>query len=106
MSGGHPRHLLILVCGAANLLDSLPLTRVAVEHAIRDYANSLLREIPDAYWQKLARFDQPQEDLPKDEEHQEMLFLLHVFEYVNGRPWYEVNPVLRTLERFQSRTVT
>jgi hypothetical protein len=25
---------------------------------------------------------------------------------VNGRPWYEVNPVLRTLERFQSRTVT
>jgi hypothetical protein len=106
MSGGHPRHLLILVCGAANLLDSLPLTRDAVEHAIRDYANSLLREIPDAFWQKLSRFDQPQEDFPKDEDHQEMLFLLHVFEYVNGRPWYEVNPVLRTLERFQSRTVT
>jgi hypothetical protein len=30
-----------------------------------------------------------------------MLFLLHVFEYINGRPWYEVNPVIRTLPRFQ-----
>ncbi len=30
-----------------------------------------------------------------------MLYFLHVFEYQNGRPWYEVNPVIRTLERFQ-----
>ena len=32
-----------------------------------------------------------------------MLFLLHIFEYSDGRPWYEVNPVLRTLERFSGR---
>ena len=32
-----------------------------------------------------------------------MFFLLHIFEYSDGRPWYEVNPVLRTLERFSGR---
>lgn len=30
-----------------------------------------------------------------------MLFLLHIFEYMNGEPWYEVNPVVRTLHKFQ-----
>jgi hypothetical protein len=29
-----------------------------------------------------------------------MLFLLYVFEYMNGEMWYEVNPVLRTVPRF------
>jgi hypothetical protein len=65
-----------------------------------------LREVPDRFWDKLWRFEQPQDEIPKDDDHQEMLFLLHVFEYVNGRPWYEVNPVLRTLERFSRRSAT
>ena len=103
MSGGHPRHLLILLCAAANLLDALPITRDAVDQAIRDYANSLLREIPDLFWSKLSHFAVPREDISKDEDHQAMLFLLHIFEYSDGRPWYEVNPVLRTLERFSGR---
>jgi hypothetical protein len=29
-----------------------------------------------------------------------MLFYLHVFEYMNGEPWYEVNPVIRDLPKF------
>jgi hypothetical protein len=102
MSGGHPRHLLMLLNGAANLLDELPITRAAAEQAVRDYGNSLLREVPDQFWERLRNFAGPNEDIPKDESHQEMLFLLHIFEYLNGRPWYEVNPVLRTLERFRS----
>jgi hypothetical protein len=61
-----------------------------------------LREVPEDYWASLRKFKDPQADIPKDEVHQQMLFLLHVFEYMNGRPWYEVNPVIRTLPRFQS----
>ena len=83
-----------------NAVDALPITRKAAEHTISKYAISLLREIPDEFWPKLRRFAQPQDDIPKDEIHQEMLFLLHVFEYMNGQPWYEVNPVLRTLPKF------
>ena len=100
MTGGHPRHLMMFLQASMNTLDSLPITRAAAEKAVRNYANSLLREVPDEYWEKLRAFGALQEDIPKDEAHQKMLYLLHVFEYMNGRPWYEVNPVLRTLPRF------
>ena len=64
------------------------------------YAQSLTREVPDDAWPALRPFDTPQRDIPKDELHQQMLFLLYVFEYMNGEMWYEVNPVLRTVPRF------
>lgn len=101
MSGGHPRHLMMFTHGAIDQIDSLPITRKVAEQAVRNYANSLLREIPDGFWPELKRFGDPQESIAKDEMHQQMLFLLHVFEYMNGEPWYEVNPVLRTTSRFR-----
>jgi hypothetical protein len=97
MSGGNPTLLLILVRAAIGAVDTPPITRQAVEQAVRNYANSLRREIPDAFWPKLKNFVTPQNSIPKDDDHQTMLFLLHVLEYMNGSPWYEVNPVLRTL---------
>jgi hypothetical protein len=101
MSGGHPRHLLMLFRTAANQLDALPITLAAAEQAVTIYANSLLREIPDDFWPLLKEFDLPRVDIPRDDIHQKMLYYLHVFEYQNGRPWYEVNPVIRTLERYR-----
>jgi hypothetical protein len=100
MTGGHPRHLMMFLQASMNAVENLPITRAAADKAVGNYANSLLREVPDDYWQKLRSFGSPQEDIPKDEAHQKMLYLLHVFEYMNGRPWYEVNPVIRTLPRF------
>lgn len=100
LSGGHVRHLMVLVNAALLAVDALPLTRDAAEQAVRDYGNQLLRQIPDDYWEPLRAFAQPQERIATDERHQEMLLLAYVFEYMNGRPWYEVNPVLRTLPRF------
>jgi hypothetical protein len=87
---------------AMNAVDSLPITRTAAEKAVRNYANSLLREVPEEYWTKLHAFKEPQSEIHKDEVHQQMLFLLHLFEYMNGYPWYEVNPVIRTLPRFKT----
>lgn len=103
MTGGHPRHLMMFLQAAMNAVESLPIPRAAAKKAVRNYANSLLREVPDAYWPKLRAFARPQSDIPKDEAHQKMLLLLHVFEYMNGSPWYEVNPVIRTLARFQRK---
>jgi hypothetical protein len=85
-----------------NAVDNLPITQHAAEKAVRNYANSLLREVPEDYWNKLLIFKKPQREILKDETHQQMLFLLHVFEYMNGEPWYEINPVICTLPRFQS----
>jgi hypothetical protein len=100
MTGGHPRHLVMFLQAAANSLDDFPITRSAAERAVRNYANSLARELPTASWEKLRRFATPQTDIFKDQDHQDMLFLLHVFEYMNGSPWYEVNPVIRNLPKF------
>ncbi|MEN6337700.1 MAG: hypothetical protein ABFE01_25890 [Phycisphaerales bacterium] len=100
MTGGHPRHLMMFLQAAMNAVEDLPITRAAAEKGVRNYANSLLREVPDEYWPKLRAFGEPQSDMPKDEAHQKMLLLLHVFEYMNGSPWYEVNPVIRTLAKF------
>ena len=100
MSGGHPRHLLMFLQAACNELDDLPITRKAAEKAVKRYAQSLTREVPDDAWPALRPFDTPRRDIPKDELHQQMLFLLYVFEYMNGEMWYEVNPVLRTVPRF------
>lgn len=100
MSGGHPRHLMMFVQAATNIVDALPITRDAAGRAVHRYGNSLLREVRDEVWPALRRFGEPQDEIPKDDLHQEMLFLLYVFEYMNGDLWYEVNPVFRTLERF------
>jgi hypothetical protein len=100
MTGGHPRHLMMFLQTAANSVDELPITREAAEKAVDNYALSLLREVPDKFWPILKEFSKPQDDIPKDENHLEMLFLLHIFEYMNSNPWYEVNPVIRTLKKF------
>jgi len=101
MSGGHPRHLVMFLRSAANTLDALPITRAAAEKAVLDYANSLLRGLPEDYWPLLRNFAKPTNDLPKDEPHLQMLLWLYLFEYMNQTVWYEVNPVLRTLDKFR-----
>jgi hypothetical protein len=100
MSGGHPRQLLSLVRAATSKLDALPITRVALDEVLMEMGNSYLRQVPDPFWEKLRPFDNPVEHIMKDEDHQQMLSSLYIFEYVTDRPWYEVNPILRTLERF------
>jgi hypothetical protein len=104
MTGGHPRHLMMFIQAAINTVDKFPITKSAAEKAINNYANSLLREIPDDFWPKLRKFEHPQTYIPKDELHQQMLFFLHVFEYMNGEPWYEVNPVIRDLPKFKQES--
>ena len=101
MTGGHPRHLMMFIQSAASGVDAFPITGKAVRQAVRNYANSLKRSIPDESWPHLRRFDTPQDSMPTDTMHQEMLLLLHIFEYMNGEPWYEVNPVIRTIPSFR-----
>lgn len=99
ISGGHPRRLLALLCSAANRLDALPITKAALEQAIRDAVNSAQREVPEAYREKLKAFREPSDEMPNDDDHQEMLFLLWVFEYLDDKPWYEINPIVGMLEQ-------
>ncbi len=63
----------MLLRTVANQLDELPITLAAAELAVRTYANSLLREIPDEFWPQLIEFDSPRENINRDDLHQKML---------------------------------
>jgi len=97
ITGGHPRHLVSLIQAACFEIDKLPITIDAVNKAVRNYANSVFRSLPNSpdYLARLKRFDTPQRDLPADSVHREMLYYLHLYEYLNDQPFYEVNPIFR-----------
>ena len=71
MTGGHPRHLMMFLQSAASQVEAFPITRKAAEKAIRNYANSLLREVPDDFWPALRAFDTPQVSIATDDRHQQ-----------------------------------
>lgn len=102
-SGGHPRHLMAFIQGACNEIDHLPITKEAARKSIHRYANSLFRQLPNDphYLEKLKVFDEPQSNFPRDDIHWQMLYLLHLLEYANGQPYYEVNPVFRELPSYR-----
>lgn len=102
-SGGHPRHLMAFIQGACNETDRLPITFGDANKSINRYANSLFRQLPHDpdYLAKLKAFDRPRPNFPRDETHWQMLYLLHLFEYMNGQPYYEVNPVFRDLPSYR-----
>lgn len=106
MSGGHPRHLMMLLQSACDATDDLPLRHDHVTAAVRNYANSLARLIPDAAWPALISFDKPQRHLPTEALHQGALLNAWIFEYMNGEPWYQINPVIRTIGRYRDAIAT
>ncbi|HVT14201.1 MAG TPA: AAA family ATPase [Fimbriimonadaceae bacterium] len=104
MTGGHLRHLMKYVQAALVRTDALPLTSKEVEAVVRIEGQSMARQIPANLWQKLREFGKPQERSMNDEDSLSMLFNLYVFEYKNGKTWYEVNPVIRETDLFKLRS--
>lgn len=107
ITGGHPRHLLMFLQAAISRCDALPLTRKAVDYAVRAYTDQLQREIRSEYWQWLRGFSAgPLDCFPDgipDQIRRELLFYLYVFEYRNGHPFYDINPAVRLLKRFEAK---
>jgi hypothetical protein len=100
ITGGHPRHLLMFVRAAIGKVNKLPLTRAAVQSAIKEYAQSLGREIPGEFWPWLRHFQKPAIGFPPglpDHVRQGMLLWLYIFEYTNGQQFYCLNPVIELL---------
>ncbi|MBX3744036.1 MAG: ATP-binding protein [Verrucomicrobiae bacterium] len=103
-TGGHTRHLFAFLQATLNRVDAFPVRQTDVEAAIRDYSDSLAREIPAECWKWLrmfrsGRLDRLPAELP-DPLRRSMLHWLYIFEYRNGEPYYNVNPVIRNLSNF------
>ena len=101
VSGGHTRNLLILLRSACDYLDALPITRAVLEEAVQgmrtDFERALNRS---SFFETLRSIDRTQ-DLPGTEDEQILLYNLSILEYINGEPCYVVNPVVRTMSKFQ-----
>lgn len=106
LTGGHPRHLCMFLQSSLNRVDQLPVRKADVDDAVRNYTDSLAREIPSECWPWLRKFaDGSLTTLPADMPdtlRRSMLYWLYIFEYRNGEPFYDVNPVIRRLKKFQS----
>lgn len=104
-TGGHLRYLMIFVRSALSKIEALPITSEALDSVLRDTRHALARQIPGAYWPWLRRFRSGflqalPDDLP-DDVRRDLLHQLIVYEYVNGEPRYDVNPVIRELHNFK-----
>jgi len=104
-TGGHLRYLMMYVRSALSKVDELPITAAALDSVLRDTRHALARQIPGTFWPWLRRFRPGAlaalpDDLPT-EIRRDLLHQLIVYEYVNGEPRYDVNPVIRDLHNFQ-----
>jgi len=104
-SGGHPRHLMILVRYACTYAPrnvwprpiDLGVTERAESRLVAEYS----RMIPEEHFPLLARV-YLNKTVENDPEHELMLYNLSVLEYYNGAPpWHDVHPVVRGLPKFQ-----
>ena len=104
-SGGHPRHLMILVRYACTYAPRSVWPR-PIDPGVTERAESRLvaeysRMIPEEHFPLLVRVHL-NKTVQNDPEHELMLYNLSVLEYYNGAPpWHDVHPVVRKLPKFQ-----
>ena len=103
-TGGHIRTLMMLVQSTLVQVQALPIQLKDVEASLRHYRFGLARRIPGAYWPWLRMFRPGAlaafpDELP-EEYRRDMLHQLFVYEYTNGVPSFDVNPVIRDLPNF------
>jgi hypothetical protein len=101
-SGGYVRNLLVLARSALYNAEKLPVTIDAVEKAIKDVRDMLIRAIKKPQqWQVLSDVAQ-KKATTETEDFLQLLDNLLVLEYRDDDgPWYDVNPLTREVREFK-----
>lgn len=100
-SGGNPDSLANIILSAIiRGTDELPIAKLAVDRAVKEMANTMAMQVPDECWEVLnalkRRHSYPNKS---DEAFRTGLYHHYIYQYANGEPQFEVNPVLRRLKR-------
>ena len=96
------RSLMTLARQATLYTTELPITRAAVEQAIRGMRDSFVRGIRPSQWSML-RDIATTKIISEAEECLQLLENLAVLEYRDGDgPWYDVHPVVREAKEFSA----
>ncbi|MBW7927340.1 MAG: ATP-binding protein [Fimbriimonadaceae bacterium] len=99
-SGGNPDALNTIVQSAiVRMPGGPPIQADSVERAVKEMANGMAMQIPDAWWSVLKELKKRDRYPNKSEEAFRMgLYYHYIYQYANGEPQFEVNPVLRRLQ--------
>lgn len=104
MSGGVPRILMQLVryaCQYAANRSPKPIDLNAAQRSVNRLVNEYERSIPETHFPLLAQVYRSKK-ADNDENHLQMMHNLSVLEYMNGRRWQDVQPMVLQLEKFKA----
>jgi hypothetical protein len=103
VSGGHLRNLLALLYGCLQVQDP-PITGDCLEDVIRQECNNLSRGIDDKEWQLLQEIHRSRRGIQGDEEYEDLIKNIWVFEYVDKEgSWFDINPILQENPIFKKK---
>ncbi|WP_413173034.1 P-loop NTPase fold protein [Anabaena azotica] len=101
VSGGHLRNLLTLLYGCLQDEDP-PITRDCLETVIKQQCNDLNRAIDNQEWQLLKEIHQSKRRIQGDQEYEDLIKNIWVFEYVDSEgSWFDINPILQEAKEFK-----
>jgi hypothetical protein len=113
-SGGHVRHLMLLMRGATAAADRLPIDIGAARKAVQQLVGIYSVSVTEEQWDKLIAVERStdQKIANGDAAYLSLLENAAILEYRDGEgddpfevaePWYAVHPLVRQLKKFKER---
>ena len=106
MSGGHIRNVMLLIRSAFDHIESLPITKQAVQRSITQAKEIYHRTVEENQWSLLVEVYKSKA-IKNDDEYRKLLFnrciLQYAFFHDGGemQVWYDVHPLIRAIPEFR-----
>ena len=106
MSGGHIRNVMLLIRSAFDHIESLPITKQAVQRSITQAREIYHRTVEENQWSLLVEVYKSKA-IKNDDEYRKLLFNRCILQYAffddegEMQVWYDVNPLIRAIPEFR-----
>ncbi|MDJ0507696.1 MAG: AAA family ATPase [Crocosphaera sp.] len=111
MTGGHIRELMLFMQTAMDYIDTLPITKKAVNRALNEARDNTYRNAVDSHeWKKLVSVSKTK-NIQNEEEYRSLLFRRCVLEYREydekgeNKRWYDVHPLIKEIDEFKTSQI-
>jgi len=106
MSGGHIRNVMLLIRSAFDHIESLPITKQAVQRSITQAREIYHRTVEENQWSLLVEVYKSKA-IKNDDEYRKLLFNRCILQYAffdqkeEMQVWYDVHPLIREIPEFK-----
>jgi len=106
MSGGHIRNVMLLIRSAFDHIESLPITKQAVQRSITQAREIYHRTVEENQWSLLVEVYKSKA-IKNDDEYRKLLFNRCILQYAffddegEMQVWYDVHPLIRAIPEFR-----